>query len=205
MKSISHSYRSGSAPQRSPVPQALPRFRKSTRPLVFRSSAARDFAFLLEADSFVIEWSCSAVVLVSGTETHQPDFLVITRNGESCLVSVSLRPAPLAPWVSVEAAKLGHLHRCEVHAEFAEGYRLRNARDLLRYSSHQCSLGDRVRLLAALEELGSLTVAECLPAFQEGRAVAGLASLILSGLLEVDMDADLIGPETQVRRIRDRN
>lgn len=205
MKSVSHSYRSGSAPLQSPASRVLPKFRKSARPVAFRSSVARDFAVLLEADPSVIEWSCSGVVLVSGTDTHQPDFLVITRNGESCLVSVSRRMEPLPPWVSVEAAKMGHLHRCEAHAEFAEGCRLRNAKDLLRYSSHQCSLGDRVRLLAALDDLGSLTVAECLPAFQEGRPVAGLASLILCGLVEVDLDEALIGPETQVRRIRDWN
>lgn len=40
-------------------------------------------------------------------------------------------------------------------------------------------LGDRVRLLAALDEDGSIPVAECLGAFRETRSMAGLSSLIL--------------------------
>ena len=59
-----------------------------------------------------------------------------------------------------------------------------------------------MRVLAALDECGSLTLAECLSALQETSPVAGIASLILSGVIEADLDGALLGPETTVRRIR---
>ena len=49
---------------------------------------------------------------------------------------------------------------------------------------------------------GSLTLAECLGAIQETKPVAGVAALILSGFIHVDLDEALLGPETTVRRIR---
>lgn len=58
--------------------------------------------------------------------------------------------------------------------ELPIGFRLRNAKDLLRYGFYQATLGDRVRLLAALEEMGSLTVAKSMAAFQEGRLMPTL-------------------------------
>ncbi|WP_210388408.1 hypothetical protein [Mesorhizobium caraganae] len=74
--------------------------------------------------------------------------------------------------------------------------------DLLRYARWHCPLGDRVRLLAALDEHGSLTVAECLAAFHETVPIAGLSSLVLRRFVEIDLDEARIGPETAVRRIR---
>ena len=60
-----------------------------------------------------------------------------------------------------------------------------------------------VGVLAAFDEVGSMTFAECLQLFRESKPMAGLASLILrDNMLEIDLDDDLIGPETQVRRIR---
>jgi hypothetical protein len=61
----------------------------------------------------------------------------------------------------------------------------------------------QIRLLAALDEMGSLTVAESLAAFREGRPTGCLAALILHGFLEIELDDALIGPDTVVRRIRD--
>lgn len=85
--------------------------------------------------------------------------------------------------------------------EIYDGPRLKNAKDLLRYANYNVSLGDRLRLLSALDEHGTLTVAESLTAFSETMPVAGLAVMILHGFIEVDLDASLIGPETTVRRI----
>lgn len=42
---------------------------------------------------------------------------------------------------------------------------------------------------------------DCLRAFRETQPVAALASMILQGLVEVELDGELIGPETMVRRI----
>jgi hypothetical protein len=79
--------------------------------------------------------------------------------------------------------------------------RLKNAKDLLRYGGYETPLSDRIRLLAALEDNGSLTVAECLPAFQDIKPIAGLASLVLHRFVTMDLD-EIIGPETQVTRFR---
>ncbi|WP_431694671.1 hypothetical protein [Rhizobium giardinii] len=87
------------------------------------------------------------------------------------------------------------------HEEVYDGFRLRNAKDLLRYGDHVTPLGDRLRLLAALDEHGSLPLWECLNAFHETKPVAGVASLILRGFVDVNLDDGPLGPETSVRRI----
>ena len=97
---------------------------------------------------------------------------------------------------------MGHRYRPVAMIDFADSFRLRNAKDLLRYGFYRPPLGDRIRLLAGIEEMGSLTIAECLSAIREGRPMPTLASLILQRFLEVDLDDELLNPETQVRRIR---
>ncbi|WP_313194092.1 hypothetical protein [Shinella zoogloeoides] len=171
---------------------------------VFRSQAARDYACLLDLDPDVHQWSCSDIVLRHGDDSHRTDLVVINTDGETCLVTVGKRSSSSPQWAAEAADVIGYDYRYEAVEDFAQGSRLRNAKDLLRYGCHRCPLGDRVRLLATLEDLGSLTIAECLATFQEGKAMPSLASLILNGFLEVDLDSGLIGPETQVRRIRDR-
>ncbi|KIV64825.1 hypothetical protein SZ54_3076 [Rhizobium sp. UR51a] len=112
--------------------------------------------------------------------------------------------APKPPdWIVLAVGRLGHAYRPVAMRDFVDSNRLANAKDLLRYGFYRCPLGDRVRILAALDEMGSLTVAEALSAFREGRPMACLAALILQGFLELDLDDALIGPETAVRRIRD--
>ncbi|AWM24856.1 hypothetical protein AOX55_00001596 [Sinorhizobium fredii CCBAU 25509] len=59
-----------------------------------------------------------------------------------------------------------------------------------------------MRLLAALDEHGTLTLAECLSAFRETRPIAGLASMVLNRFIDIDLDEALIGPESTVRRRR---
>jgi hypothetical protein len=105
--------------------------------------------------------------------------------------------------IALAASRAGHGYRPVGMKDFADSFRLQNARDLLRYGFYRCPLGDRVRILATLDEMGSLTGAEALSAFREGWPMACLAALILQGFLEIDMDEALIGPETVVRRIRD--
>lgn len=69
------------------------------------------------------------------------------------------------------------------------------------YGNYTVPLGDRLRLLGALDENGSMPIAEYLNAFQETKPVAGLAAMILNRYLEVDLDDAPLGPETVVRRI----
>jgi len=170
---------------------------------VFRTQAARDFACLLDLDPDVLQWSCDGVELSFGNDDYMTDFLVTSVAGRSFFVDVA-RSLPLPPeWIELAAELAGHGYRSVAMQEFQDSFRLANAKDLLGYGFYRCPLGDRIRILAALDEMGSLTVAEALSAFREGRPMAGLAALILQGFLEVDLDDALIGPETVVRRIRD--
>lgn len=167
----------------------------------FRSQQARDFACLLDLDPDVARWSTAPPLLRNGDDEYQLDFVVLTENG-SFLIDVG-QEEPMPPiWLSAEIESMGHRYRSVAMIDLAESVRLRNAKDLLRYGFYRPPLGDRIRLLAGLEEMGSLTIAECLSAIQEGRPMPTLAALILQGFLEVDLDDDLLSPESQVRRIR---
>lgn len=173
--------------------------RCSGRPL-FRNRLARDLGCLLDLDRDVVEWACLPLVLRNRDQSHVPDFLVAGGQGVWLMDATDLAPEP---WVEQATRDEGFRYRWRSAAEIRAGARLANARDLLRYASWSCPLGDRVRLLAALDEHGSLTVAECLSAFQETRPIAGLSSLILHRFIEIDIDEARIGPETPVRRCRD--
>ncbi len=167
----------------------------------FRSQQARDFACLLDLDPDVARWSTAPPLLRNGDDEYQVDFVVLTEGG-SFLIDVG-QEEPMPPiWLSAEIESMGHRYRSVAMIDFADSVRLRNAKDLLRYGFYRPPLGDRIRLLAGLDEMGSLTIAECLSAIQEGRPMPTLASLILQGFLEVDLDDDLLSPESQVRRIR---
>ncbi|TCP80818.1 hypothetical protein C8J31_11459 [Rhizobium sp. PP-CC-2G-626] len=167
---------------------------------VFRSQAARDLACLLDLDPSVILWRCAPIVIVE--HDHTPDFEVMYDNGATVLVDAHDRELPtdlstLEEAVRRRSVSYRYMSREEVH----DGFRLRNAKDLLRYGNYVVPLGDRLRLLGALDANGSMSISECLNAFQEVKPVAGLASLILNRYLEVDLDEAPLGPETTVRRI----
>jgi len=170
---------------------------------IFRSQDARDFACLLDVDPDVASWSCDGVELSYGGETYLTDFVVTGVDGRTFVVDVA-RQLPRPPdWIELAVGREGHGYRPVAMKEFADSYRLRNTKDLLRYGFYRCPLGDRIRLLAALDEMGSLTVAESLAACREGHPMGCLAALILQGFLEIELDDALIGPDTAVRRIRD--
>lgn len=165
----------------------------------FRSQLARDYACLLDFDSEVDNWSCMPIKLVHGDQVHLPDFVV---NRDGLLHAVDVCDASSSPpcWVSGAAVETGYAYLQVTSDHVPMNFRLQNVHDLLRYARWTCPLGDRIRILAALDECGSLTLSECIPAFQETRPVAGLASLVLHRHLQLDLDDALIGPETLVRR-----
>lgn len=167
-------------------------------PPLFRSQAARDVGCLLDVDGDVLSWRCQPLSQEGHPEYGTPDFLVCRVDGSTYYLDAPDRKRSDTPFRECLGGEYRQLSDDEVY----EGYRLQNARDLLRYAKWRTGLGDRVRLLAALDEHGSLSFAECLGAIQETKPVAGLAALILSGLIEVDLDGGLLGPETMVRRIR---
>lgn len=168
----------------------------------FRSNAVRDLASILDLNPGVRSWASGATVLKVGRAKHIPDFQMEDADGRRWLLDVYDRRNRLEHR-ALQAAAFGiscH-YRVVDHAEIYDGFRLRNANDLLRYAGHVVPLGDRVRLLQVLGEHGPLSLADCLRAVRETQPVAAVASLILQGYLEVELDDELIGPETMVRRI----
>lgn len=162
----------------------------------FRSQLARDLGCLLDMDDGVDAWSCLSAELSHGDERHVPDFLV-RRGDVHELVDAGRGPGYL--WLEEAAQDRGCAYVLQPPALIQDGFRLSNAKDLLRYARWDCPLGDRVRLMAGLEENGSLTVAECLAAFRETRPIAGLAALALRRFVSIDIDSAPIGPSTSVR------
>ncbi len=167
---------------------------------VFRSQAARDVGCLLDVDPSVVSWRCMPSLL--GHLDHSVDFEVLYGDGRVILLDAHDRELPTDVTTFEEVARLrGAEYRFLSREDVHGGFRLRNAKDLLRYGNYTVPLGDRLRLLGALDENGSLAIAECLNAFQETKPVAGLAAMILNRYLEVDLDDAPLGPETVVRRI----
>ncbi|TAT88246.1 hypothetical protein ELI54_08515 [Rhizobium ruizarguesonis] len=179
-----------------------PRFKGPSRP-VFRSKTVRDMVCILDLNPGVRSWSCPPPPLAVGRGGYTPDLHMEDTDGTSWLLDAPDRKVPFELGIVVEAARAqSHLYRVVDRSEIYDGFRLQNAKDLLRYVGHNVPLGDRIRLLSVLDEHGPLSLADCLRAVRETQPVPALASLILQGLLEVELDEALIGPETMVRRIR---
>lgn len=85
----------------------------------------------------------------------------------------------------------GGLSRPSPPAPAPSGIRT-TAGDLLQYARIRTTLGDRIRVLAVLEQAGSVSVSNCLVLFCETSPMAGLASAVLNRTM--DHDAELIGP-----------
>jgi len=165
---------------------------------IFRSRAARDLGCLLDVDPDVEAWECQPRELRIGNRRHAPDFLVTYVGGVKWLLDASEEQGD--PAVTEASLREGYRHRFIAREERESGFRLRNARDLLRYGNYRCPLGDRIRVIATLDEVGSFSVAEALGLFREVSPMAGLASLILQRILAIELDEALINPDTTVRR-----
>lgn len=176
---------------------------------VYRSQAARDYACLLDIDPEVVSWWSFTDQITNDAgerrRCHHVDFMIQTAT-ERLMVEVSSavqdatsRSSEVHKWLQNTLATAGYRYQL-VRLPDLNPLRLRNARDLIRYARYEASLGDRIRVLAALDELGNLTLAECLTAVREGKAMETMASLILRGHIDVDLDNSLLGPDTIVRR-----
>lgn len=101
---------------------------------VFRSQAARDVGCLLDVDPSVVSWRCmpsSALEL-----DHVPDFEVIHDDARVVFVDahdyeLSSHIAALEQAFGRRGASYRRMSRDDVHG----GFRLRNAKDLLRYGT----------------------------------------------------------------------
>jgi len=173
------------------------------RPL-YRSQEARDYACLLDLDTKVSAWRCvpQPIIYDSGArnpQRHYVDFAVETKS-EALLVDVCGTNAVNVTWIAKVAEKRGYRYQAVSFPELARCTRLQNARDLIRYAGYDAPLGDRIRILVALEEMGTMTLAECLSVVRESKAMATIATMILMGILEVGLDEALLGPDSVVRR-----
>jgi hypothetical protein len=171
---------------------------------LFRNQAARDLGCLLDVDPGVASWTCLPTVLAYGTGMHVPDFAVERSDG-TVLVDAVPRDAKSPPdWVPDVARDLGYRYETFRECDLHEGFRLGNARDLLRYANHRISLGDRVRLLTLLDEHGPMPLSVCMQVIRDGRDPIGtIAAMALRRFVEMDLDDGRIGPETRVSRFHD--
>ncbi|WP_245496997.1 hypothetical protein [Rhizobium ruizarguesonis] len=165
---------------------------------MFRSQLARDLGCLLDVDRNVVAWLCLPRQVDADIGLHIFDFLVDYDDGTSVYLDAVDQEG--SPDITEAAAIAGLQHRFEFRDRMEDGFRLLNARDLLRYARRRTPLNDRIRMLAALDDAGSLQVSECLGIFREVAPMTAIAWMALHRLIELDLDECMIGPETLVRR-----
>lgn len=170
---------------------------------MFRNQHARDYACILDLDREVISWKCMPAAIVNDSNAARPrwwhvDFAVETST-EALLVEIRQTMTSGPTWLPRVAERMGYrlqnLSVGEIDPIVSQ-----NARDLMRYMGYEVPLGDRVRVLATLDEIGSLTLAESLSVIRESMPMHSIAALIVSGMLEVDLSLALLGPDSVVRR-----
>ncbi|OHV76813.1 hypothetical protein [Ensifer sp. LCM 4579] len=169
---------------------------------VFRTQLARDLGCLLDVDEEVAQWCCLPLALDVGGGVHVPDFVVDYHDGTRLLVDAAEKDG--SSEIGEAAASEGIRHRFVLRSEMESGFRLQNAKDLLRYAGHRTPLNDRIRLLAALEEAGSLSIAETFNLFREVQPLTGISWMILHRFIQTNLDESLLGPETVIRRYQSR-
>ena len=170
---------------------------------IFRSSAAYDLHCLMELDVEIVHWRCDAPKLEVGKRGHKPDFHIFYRDGDQGFADAHDRNGRVDAARMVQASlEIGTAYRLFRTEEVTGGFRLRNAKDLLRYKTWNVPLSERVRLLAALEIEGSMPLGDCLNTIGHRNAVPFVAALACQQFIEVEMDDAPIGPDTSVRRRR---
>lgn len=205
MSSLRKSPHNGVSEPHAPVyySEPLPTLKCLGKPL-FRSRQARDLACILDINPDVATWTAPGPTLKVGLCGHTPDFRVADYDGGVRFLDAADRVLAVDMERIKRAARdqQASYRLLAVDEVYDHGFRLRNARDLLQYANVTVSLADRLRLLALLDQEGSLTMSDCLSAIRNREPVAAIASLILQRFVDVELDGALIGPETMVRRIR---
>lgn len=157
---------------------------------MFASAMAVDMARLLDVDPDVDHWSCG-VPIEGGARLA--DFVTYGTRGKEHLILQSTTPSCPDPACLQTATKI--VTRCDI-----DPIRLENAKLILPFARWRVSLDDRVRLLAVLDEEGSVTLAECLGILcHTSRPVAAVAALALARVVDMDLD-EPIGSRTRVIR-----
>ncbi|MBW6425574.1 hypothetical protein KX729_29640 [Rhizobium sp. XQZ8] len=164
---------------------------------MFRSRHARDLACILDVDPDVVAWLCLPLEFHTERGPHVPDFLVDYEGGVRIYLDAVEETG--APEIAEGAAVAGLRYRAVPRQEVRQGSRLANARDMLRYARSRTPLNDRIRMLSALEEAGSLTIADGFQVFRETQPLTGISWMYLHRLISMDID-EVISLDTVVRR-----
>ena len=167
---------------------------------VFRTQLARDLACLLDVDDEVGAWSPLCFGIFIEGRLHVTDFMVDYLDGRRELLDAVERGGD--PLVTETLACMHRRHRFVPRIEIENSHRLQNAKDLLRYAHRRTPLNDRIRLLAALDEAGSLSIADTFGLFQETKPMTAISWMILNRFITADLDASPLGPETTIRRFQ---
>ncbi|MGG6893681.1 hypothetical protein [Rhizobium sp. BR 315] len=186
------------AESRASLPSGLNTVR-SAGPLAFKSELARDYASLLDLDDQLQSWTCGPIFGNAEGEQFTADFQVMYGNSIE-IVTIENHTQRVPSWLPQRIHDLRHGYR-HVDRSAIPPVRLQNAKDLLRYARVTVSLSDRVRLLSALDEQGSLSLADCQSINMTGRAVPLVASLFLHRFIVFDdIDELPLGPDSRIRR-----
>jgi hypothetical protein len=165
----------------------------------FRTQSVRDAGCLFDIDLSVLSWTCCPSPLSYRGSAFVPDFEVVCDTSVE-FVAVLEDGERVPDWAIAVAATRGTPILSVPTSELA-GVRLENARELLRYANWRVTLSDRVRLLAALDQEGTLPLAEAMTTVRNGTdPIAAIATLALRRF--VDLDFGRIGPETRFARWR---
>lgn len=189
----------GGMPRSSPNLPSHLKFSRCIGQFAARDQLARDVACLLDFEDAVSSWTYRSLQFHHGCDRYSADFVAERQSDVLVIDAVGQRRPP--PWVAEVVIREGFTYRTMSRGDI-DPIRLKNCRDLLQCSGGEVSLGDRVRLLSVLDEQSSLTLAESLTVFLETKPIRGLANMVVTRLIEIDLDTALIGPETVVRRYR---
>ena len=168
--------------------------------VMFRSQLARDLACLLDVDDAVVAWLCLPGEIRTTDGVHIPDLMVDYEDGKRVFLDACEEFGDEAISEGAVCSRLHH--RYVARAEIETGCRLANAKDLLRYAHFRTPLNDRMRLLAALEEAGSLAIGECLGLFREVQPMTAVSWMLLNRMIAADLDEHMLGPETVLHRFK---
>ncbi|GGD22238.1 hypothetical protein GCM10011335_26390 [Aureimonas glaciei] len=120
------------------------------------------------------------------------DFLVVHEDGSEILMDAA---GPLGVRLADPGAAYSSVAEDEIRIEPA----LTNAREMMRYARWTTPLGDRVRLLAWLDDVGSVPLIEAAAAMRgSGEPVGMVMALVLKRFVTIDWRKAPIGPETLV-------
>ena len=193
---------------RTPTPFARFEGAKTSEPILARNRGVLDALIIAALDPTVraIAPATPIMILLDGSPVpHQPDFRLLTDTGP--VVVDVYRPARMATHrerfdiVTEALADLGIRYERRDPPPIHGSPLLMNARSVWGCRRAQVAASDQVRVLDAVR-VGPVSLAEAAQAVRSGDGVSIVLALACRDLVELDLAAGPLGPETQVRRRR---